>query len=168
MRASLDGVDVVGEGEDRLLVGGVPLHRHLDGTLLGVSLEVDESLVDRILRLVDVGDEVADAVLVVELDGLSVRALVDELDVQTLREERGLPQPLGNSRRLDVELLEDLGIGQERDRRARRVALRHLPDDLHVAGRLSRSNSCRWIFPSRRTSATSRSESAFTTETPTP
>ncbi len=31
-----------------------------------------------------------------------------------------------------------------------------------------RSNSCRWILPSRRTSATSRSESALTTETPTP
>ena len=31
-----------------------------------------------------------------------------------------------------------------------------------------RANSCRYTFPSRRTSATSHSESAFTTETPTP
>src|SRR5690349_22056971 len=37
-------------------------------------------------------------------------------------------------RRLDVELLEDLGVGQEADRRPGRVALGHLPDDLHVAG----------------------------------
>ena len=31
-----------------------------------------------------------------------------------------------------------------------------------------RANACRWIFPSRWTSATSHSESALTTETPTP
>ena len=31
-----------------------------------------------------------------------------------------------------------------------------------------RENSCRWTFPSRRTSATSHSESAFTTDAPTP
>src|SRR4029079_6516753 len=80
--ATLDRVDVVGEGEDRLLVRGVPLHRHLDRTLVGVALEVDDALVDRVLRLVDVRDEVADPALVVELDGLPVRALVYDLDVE--------------------------------------------------------------------------------------
>ena len=75
-------VDVVGEREDRLLVGGVPLHRDLDGALLVLALEVDDVLVDRLLRLVDVGDEVLDPALVVELDRLAVGALVDELDAQ--------------------------------------------------------------------------------------
>jgi hypothetical protein len=43
-----------------------------------------------------------------ELHGLPVRALVDELDVESLREERGLAQTLRDRRGLDVELLEDL------------------------------------------------------------
>ena len=43
VRAALVRVDVVGEGEDRLLVGGVPLHRDLDGALgLVLLLEVDD------------------------------------------------------------------------------------------------------------------------------
>ena len=137
VRAALDRVDVVGEGEDGLLVRGVPLHRHFDGALVGVALEIDDVLVDRVLRLVDVRDEVADAALVVELDGLAVRALVDELDVEALGEERGLAQALGDRRRVDVELLEDLGVGQEGDRRPDGVVLGHLPDDLHVAGGLA-------------------------------
>ena len=82
-------------------------------------------------------DEVADAALVVELDGLAVGALVDELDVEASREERGLAQALRDRRRVDVELLEDLGVGQEGDGRPARLALRHFPDELHVAGRLA-------------------------------
>src|SRR5213075_1635340 len=95
VRAPLDRVDVVGEREDRLLVGVVPLHRDLDLALVAaLALEVDEVAVDRILRLVDVRDEVLDDALVVELDRLTVSALVDDLDVQTLCEERGLAQAL--------------------------------------------------------------------------
>ena len=143
MRAALDRVHVVGEGEDRLLVRVVPLHRDLDAALdarralLGLALEVDDVLVDRVLRLVDVRDEVADAALVVELGRLPVGALVDDLDVEAPREERRLAQTLGDRRRVDVELLEDLGVGQEGDRRTGRVVRAHLPDDLHVAGRIS-------------------------------
>src|SRR6266404_1890509 len=140
---ALDRVDVVGECEDRLLVGGVPLHRHLDTALkgsralIGLALEVDDVLVDRVLGLVDVRDEVADPALVLELDGLAVCALVDQLDVQALREERGLAQPLCDRGHVDVELLEHLRVGQEGDRRPRRISLGHLPDDLHVAGRVT-------------------------------
>jgi hypothetical protein len=67
VRAALGGVDVVGEGEDRLLVGAIPLHRQLDLAVAVVALEVDNPLVHRILRLVHIGDEVADPALVVEL-----------------------------------------------------------------------------------------------------
>ena len=149
MRAALDRVDVVGEREDGLLVGVVPLHRDLDGALVGFALEVDDVLVDRVLRLVDVGDEVLDAALVVELDGLPVRALVDELDVQALRQEGRLAETLHHGAGLDVELLEDLGVGQEGDLGSRVVgladdrelALRHaacklLPVELAVASHL--------------------------------
>ena len=66
VRAALVRVDVVGEREDRLLVGGVPLHRDLDRALVGLALEGDHLAVDRLLVLVEVGDEVGDAALVVE------------------------------------------------------------------------------------------------------
>src|SRR2546422_8985072 len=103
VRPSLDGVDVVGEGEDGLLVGVVPLHRHFDCALLTLTLEVDDVPVDRVLLAVDVCDEILDAALVVELDGLALGALVHELDVESPGEERGLPQSLHNGAGLDVE-----------------------------------------------------------------
>ncbi len=92
---------------------------------------------DRVLRVVDVRDEVTDAALVMELDRLAVGALVDELDVEPLREEGGLAEALRNRAGLDVELLEDLGVGEEPDRRAGRLVGLHLPDGLHVARRLA-------------------------------
>ena len=67
VRAALVRVDVVGEREDGLLVGGVPLQRDLDRALLALALEEDDLLLDRVLVLVEVGDEVLDAALVVEL-----------------------------------------------------------------------------------------------------
>ena len=118
MRAAFDRVDVVGEGENRLLVGVVPLHRDLDGALVGLALEVDDVLVDRVLLLVDVRDEVPDPALVVKLDRLAVGALVGELDGEALREERGLTQALRDGAGIDVDLLEDLRVRHERDRRA--------------------------------------------------
>ena len=50
--------------------------------------------VDRVLRLVDVGDEVLDPALVVELDPLAAGALVGERDPQAAGEERRLAEAL--------------------------------------------------------------------------
>ena len=97
--------------------------------LVGLALEVDNVLVDRVLRLVDVRDEVLDAAFVVELDGLAVGALVDELDVETLRQERGLAQTLHERVRVHVELLEDLGVREEVDRRAGVLGVVGVADD---------------------------------------
>src|SRR5262249_39028822 len=133
VRAALDRVHVVGEREDRLLVRVVPLHRDLDSALVGLALEVDDVLVDSVLRLVDVRDEVADATLVLEFGRLAVGALVDDPDVEALREKRGLAEALRNRRSADVERLEHLGGGKEGDGRPGRVVLAHLPADLHVA-----------------------------------
>ena len=73
-------VDVVGEGEDGLLVGAVPLHRDLDGALVGLALEEDDLLLDGLLALVEVADEVLDAAVVLELDAVAARALVGQRD----------------------------------------------------------------------------------------
>ena len=119
--AALVGVDVVGEAEDRFLVGGVPLHRDLDLAVVGLALEVDGLAVQRVLVLVEVGDEVDDPALVVEGVALAGAALVDQLDLQAAGEEGGLAQPLGQGRVVELELVEDLVVGQEGDRGAGRL-----------------------------------------------
>ena len=91
-------------------------------------------LVHRVLRLVHVGDEVADTALGVELVPLLALALVDEHDPQPLGQERGLAQALDERLLGPLELLEDLGVGQERDRRA---GLLRRADLLQVGRRLA-------------------------------
>ena len=95
VRAALVRVDVVGEREQRLLVGGVPLHRDLDLADVARVLEVDDLLVDRVARAlrVEVVHEVDDAAVVLEaLEALA--ALVVEVDLQALGEERHLAEAL--------------------------------------------------------------------------
>jgi hypothetical protein len=75
-------------------------------------------LVDGVFGAVDVGDEVPDAALGVELVAALALALVDERDAEPLREECGLPQMLHERVARPLELLEDLRVGEERDRRA--------------------------------------------------
>jgi hypothetical protein len=124
MRPALVRVDVVRKREDGLDVGRVPLHRHLDLPLLGRvavrgALEIDDVLVDRILLVVDVGDEVPDPAFRVELMPLLALTLVDEDDSKPLGQERGLAQALDQDLRRPLQLVEDLQVGQKRDRRPR-------------------------------------------------
>ena len=121
VRAALVRVDVVGEAVDRLLVGGVPLHRDLDRALVAVGLEEDDLLLDRVLVLVEVADEVLDAALVVELGLGALGALVGQRDAEAAGEEGGLAQALLERRELEVERLEHFGVRQEGDDRARLV-----------------------------------------------
>ena len=139
--------------------------------LLALALEVDDVLVDRVLCLVDVLDEVPDAAVVVELLPVLALALVDEHDPQATRQERGLPQALGQRLLRPFELLEDLGVGRKL------IVVPVAPSPPIAAVRLARlelvvgsprANSWRQTLPSRFTSATSHSDSALTTETPTP
>src|SRR5438552_3174978 len=81
VRAALARVDVVGERVNRLLVGGVPLHRDLRRALLGLAGEEDHPAVDGVLVLVEVGDEVLDAALVLEGGRVAFAALVDDRDL---------------------------------------------------------------------------------------
>ena len=102
--------------------------------------------VDRVLRLVDVGDEVLDAALVAELDARAADALVGERDPQALGQERRLAKALNEGLRPKLDLLEDLGVGQEADRRAglRRSSR---PPSCRPGGRRARTPGGR---PSRR------------------
>jgi hypothetical protein len=114
VRAALVRVDVVGEREDGLLVGGVPLQRDLDRALVALALEEHDLLLDRVLVLVEVGDEVLDAALVVELRrAVPLAALVGDFDPQAAGQERRLAQALLERREVELERLEDLGVGRK-------------------------------------------------------
>ena len=123
VRAALVGVDVVGEREHRLLIGRVPLHRDLDGAIRVLVLEEDRLLVHRVLVGVEVLDEVDDAAVVLKDVALAGAALVDDLDPQAAGEKGGLAHALGERRVVEVERLEDLGVGKEGDRGAAAVDL---------------------------------------------
>src|SRR5256885_6229347 len=125
MRAALVRVDVVGEREQVLLVGVVPLHRDLDLAGLALVVEVDDLLVDRVARAlrVDVLDEVDDAAVVLEAGVEGLAALVPEVDPQTAGEERHLAEALLEDRAVVLDRLEDLEVRQEGDRGAALVGL---------------------------------------------
>ena len=131
VRPALGRVDVVREREHGLDVRAVPLHRDLDGPLVALALEVHDVLVHRVLRLVDVGDEVPDPALVQELVGSATCALVPKHDPKSTREEGRLAQALEESRRVELGLVEDVWVGKERDRGAGLALSRH-PDSRHV------------------------------------
>jgi hypothetical protein len=113
--AALTSVDVVGKGVDRLLVGGVPLHRDLDRALLGFAGEEDHLAVDCLLVLVQVGDEVLDPALVLKLLGVALAALVHDRDLQTASQESCLTQPLFECAEVKLQRLENIGVREEGD-----------------------------------------------------
>src|SRR5690349_16000527 len=123
--APLVRVDVVGEREQVVLVGAVPLHRHLDGADVALLLDVDDRLVERILAAlsVDVTDEVADAAVVLDLGRAALPASVGERDPQALREEGHLAEALLEGRAVVLDRVEDLHVRQEADLGAAPVGL---------------------------------------------
>src|SRR5262249_50408737 len=123
--AALDGVDVVRERVDRLVVALVVLNRDLDPDrhVLAAALEralardQDRWPVQRRARAVQVIDERDDAALVAELVALPA-ALVADVDPQPGVQERQLAQALRQHVELVLRAREDLCVGQERDARA--------------------------------------------------
>jgi hypothetical protein len=126
-------VDVVREREQRLLVGVVPLERHLDLADLARVLEVDDLLVERRARAlaVQVLHEVDDAALVLEGGLEALAALVAERDLEALREEGHLAEALLERPAVVVDRLEDLEVRQEGDAGAAAVGLRALRELAH-------------------------------------
>ena len=78
------------------------------------DLEVDDPLVDRVLALVDVRDEVADAAVVLELVAVVALARSSMRTIcEALGQEGGLAQALDKRLGGEIDLLEDVGVGQE-------------------------------------------------------
>src|ERR687889_1760699 len=117
-------VDVVGEREDGVLEAAVPLHRDLHLPYLLLALEVEDGLVDRVLRLVDVLHEVPYATLVLVRDVPVFFPLVYEPDLESLVEESPLAEPAAQGIKREVlGLGKDLGVGHEAYDGARPLAL---------------------------------------------
>ncbi len=140
VHAALGGGDVVGERVEALVVAGVPLERELGlAERLGVA-ERDDRREQRLLRGVEVRDEVDDAAVVLEhLLGDRVDALVAEHDLEPLIEERHLAQTLQQRLRAEVELLHDRAVGPERDARAVLVGV---AEPLERSDRLATVDEC--------------------------
>jgi hypothetical protein len=126
--SALDGVDVVRERVDALVVRLVVLERDLDRHAdvaaprgkAALAAQEDRRAVQRCARAIQVLDEGDDAALVTEVVGL-VRALVRDLDPDACVQERQLAQALRQHVELHLGHGEDLPIGMERDPRPRLV-----------------------------------------------
>src|SRR2546426_3303116 len=112
VRPTLDGVDVVDEGVDGLLVGVVVLERDLDGGPIALPREEDDPRVEHVLVLVQILHELDDPTLVEEIVALP-GAPVGELDREAAVEERELAHARGQRVVLELGLGEDLGVGLE-------------------------------------------------------
>src|SRR5262249_24139288 len=117
VRTALTRVDVVGEGEQVLLIAIVVLERHLDLDGVLLALEEQHLRMDRRLVLVEVLDELDDAALVEERVAPLVPLVLDD-DLESLVEERELPQPVRERVEAERDLLEDLRIRLESHDRA--------------------------------------------------
>jgi hypothetical protein len=134
MRATLGGVDRVGEGVDRLVEAGTPLHRdlRLQALLVILRRELDDGGVAHALGGVEVADEVGDAALVEVgdlgdalgllaaelLNQARTTSLIDERDGQSAIEEGHLLEPARKSGGVVPRGLEDVGVRPEGDGRA--------------------------------------------------
>jgi hypothetical protein len=120
VRAAVALGDVVGEGQDRLVVGVVPPHRDLDTDAVALSRDVDGVGQGRGLRAVEVFHEFLDATLVEELGALELGpAVVLKGDLHARVEEGELAQTVLERLEAVVEVREGpvgavrLGRGEE-------------------------------------------------------
>src|SRR6266567_3492651 len=117
MGPAFDGIDVIDEREDRLVVAVVVLHRDLDVRAVRLLRESDRVRVERVLRPVDPLHVLRDPAVILE-DVPAPVDLVDDDDPQPGVQERELAEALGEGVVVELDGLKDLGVRTERDDRA--------------------------------------------------
>ena len=135
MHAPLDRGDPVGERPDALVVGRIPLQGDLDLLVLFYLGEVGDLAEHRLLRPVEVPDEVLDPSGVAVGDRLLVAgAFVLEADLEPSLEERHHLQALQDRLCAELDLVEDRRIRPERHRRPGPVAGRRAGHQQRAGG----------------------------------
>ena len=181
VHAALDGADAVGEGVEAVgVVPGVPLERDLDVHRVVAGLLVLVQVADlgeqRLLGPVHVPDEVTDAALVAVVDrvvGCPSRWSWKVMRRPALRNAIIWNRSVRVAARNTISS-KTVGIGPEADGGSGAelavVAHRGLADHDQAARRARRRprRPCGAVSPSRSISTSTRRESAFTTEMPTP
>ncbi len=128
MGSAVNGVDVIGEAEDRVAVRVVVLQRHFHAECaavgqLAIAFKVDRLIVQHRLALVEQFDELGDAAFEMEiLRARRIFALVGQRDLQAFVQERELTQPLGQRVEVEPGRRHDGRIRLERDLGARLAA----------------------------------------------
>ena len=107
MRAAVALRNVVGEALHRLGVRVVPLHRDFDGDAVLLADRVEDLRMQHGLAAVHVLDEALDAARIREVLALAV-ALVDELDLDAVVQERELADALGEDLVVVLDAVERL------------------------------------------------------------
>ncbi len=122
MRAAVPVANVVGEAEERLLVGIVPLHGDFHREVPRIYgfdlLDVDGRLMEGVLVAVEVLHEGVDAAGVQEIVAFPI-ALVRDPDVHPFVEVAEFPQALAEGLEGELQdVVEDLAIGFKPDPRS--------------------------------------------------
>ena len=108
--------DVVGEGEDVLVIGIIPFERDLDADIVALPGDRDRVGDQRSLGAVEIFDEGRDPALVVKLDLLGlVVAGIGEDDAHAGVEEGELAEAVLEPLEIEIDDLEGRGAGQEGD-----------------------------------------------------
>ena len=133
VRAPVDRVDVVGEGEHVLGEAIVVLESDLDAGSVHYALNVDGPRIQRFTSPVQVAHERGDTALEVEVL-LSIHALVAEPDPEALIEVGGLAQAGGDQLPGEIEHVEDLWIGPKDRARPARATPRRVEPAVRLFG----------------------------------
>jgi hypothetical protein len=160
--------DVVGEAEDLLVIAVVPLERDVDADIVALAGDGDRLRDERGLGAVEIAHERRDAALVEELDRLLLLVpRVGEDQAHAGIEEGELAEAVLELVEVELDDLEGGGEG----RKVTRVPF--LPSGRGPTT-FSGASASPWrkriqcSSPSRQMVSSSHSDSAFTTDTPTP
>jgi hypothetical protein len=130
VRAAFVRVDVVDEGEDRLVVAVVVLDGELDPDIVAFGVDIQDLGVQRLLVLIEVLHHLPEPALGVEgLDLGRIVTLVGQRNRDALVQKREFAQAAGEGGVVVVQVGEDLRIGFEVDLRPA-VTRPHLPGHL--------------------------------------
>ncbi len=166
--------DVVGEAEHVFVIGIVPFQRDVDADAVAFRTDRDRIGQQRLLVAVEIFDEGRDPAFVkqIVLDHFVV-ALVAQQDTHARIEECEFAVAMLQLLEIEFgDVLEGVGRGQEGDARALlglAVGVSGAsPFSISGATASPCSNRIQCSMPSRQMVSSSHSDSAFTTETPTP